>query len=72
MGLIISALAWRGAARVIRAQVLSMRERPYVMMARLNGMSGSIYTWALVVGCSSDWRYCVDLCDALLDFHWVG
>lgn len=40
MGLIISALAWRGAARVIRAQVLSMRERPYVMMARLNGMSG--------------------------------
>ena len=40
MGLIISLLAWRGPARVIRAQVLSMRERPYVMMARLNGMSG--------------------------------
>jgi peptide/nickel transport system permease protein len=39
MGLIISLLAWRGPARVIRAQVLSMRERPYVMMARLNGMS---------------------------------
>lgn len=39
MGLIISILAWRGPARVIRAQVLSMRERPYVMMARLNGMS---------------------------------
>lgn len=40
MGLIISTLAWRGPARVIRAQVLSMRERPYVMMARLNGMGG--------------------------------
>lgn len=40
MGIIISALAWRGPARVIRSQVLSMRERPYVMMARLNGMSG--------------------------------
>ena len=39
MGLIISLLAWRGPARVIRSQVLSMRERPYVMMARLNGMS---------------------------------
>ncbi|MEM7028605.1 MAG: ABC transporter permease [Chloroflexota bacterium] len=40
MGLIIASLAWRGPARVIRAQVLSMRERPYVMMARLNGMTG--------------------------------
>jgi len=40
MGLIISLFAWRGPARVIRSQVLSMRERPYVMMARLNGMSG--------------------------------
>ncbi|MEM7533609.1 MAG: ABC transporter permease [Chloroflexota bacterium] len=40
MGLIISVLAWRGPARVIRSQVLSMRERSYVMMARLNGMSG--------------------------------
>ncbi|MCC9076387.1 ABC transporter permease [Litorilinea aerophila] len=39
MGLIISLLAWRGPARVIRSQVLSMRERSYVMMARLNGMS---------------------------------
>jgi len=40
MGLIIASIAWRGPARVIRSQVLSMRERPYVMMARLNGMSG--------------------------------
>jgi peptide/nickel transport system permease protein len=41
MALIIALVAWRGPARVIRSQVLSMRERPYVMMARLNGM-GSI------------------------------
>lgn len=40
MGLIIATISWRGPARVIRSQVLSMRERPYVMMARLNGMSG--------------------------------
>jgi peptide/nickel transport system permease protein len=39
MALIISSLAWMGPTRVIRSQVLSMRERPYVMMARLNGMS---------------------------------
>jgi peptide/nickel transport system permease protein len=40
MALIISLLAWMGPTRVIRSQVLSMRERSYVMMARLNGMSG--------------------------------
>jgi peptide/nickel transport system permease protein len=40
MALIIALISWRGPARVIRAQVLSMRERPYVLMARLNGMSG--------------------------------
>lgn len=39
MALIIALTSWRGAARVIRGQVLSMRERSYVMMARLNGMS---------------------------------
>ncbi len=39
MALIIALISWRGAARVIRSQVLSMRERPYVMMARLNGTS---------------------------------
>ncbi len=40
MALIIALISWRGPARVIRAQVLSMKERPYVMMARLNGMTG--------------------------------
>jgi peptide/nickel transport system permease protein len=39
MALIISLLAWMGPARVIRSQVLTMRERSYVLMARLNGMS---------------------------------
>lgn len=40
MGLIIASISWRGPARVIRSQVLSMREQSYVMMARLNGMGG--------------------------------
>ena len=40
MALIIAMLAWLGPTRTIRSQVLTMRERPYVMMARLNGMKG--------------------------------
>jgi peptide/nickel transport system permease protein len=39
MALIIALISWRGAARVIRSQVLSMRQREYVRVARLNGMS---------------------------------
>jgi peptide/nickel transport system permease protein len=38
MGLIVSIVSWAGPARSIRAQVLSMRERPFVMMAKLSGM----------------------------------
>lgn len=38
MGLIVSVVSWAGPARSIRAQVLSMRERPFVMMAKLSGM----------------------------------
>jgi len=38
MGLIVSLVSWAGPARAIRAQVLSMRERPFVMMAKLSGM----------------------------------
>jgi peptide/nickel transport system permease protein len=37
MALVISMFAWPGPARVIRAQVLSMRERGYVQMAQLSG-----------------------------------
>lgn len=39
MGLIVAMVSWPGPARAIRAQVLSMRERPFVMMAKLSGMN---------------------------------
>jgi peptide/nickel transport system permease protein len=38
MGLIIALWAWMWPARTVRAQVLTMRERSYVQVARLNGM----------------------------------
>ena len=38
MGLVVSLVSWAGPARAIRAQVLSMRERPFVWMAKLAGM----------------------------------
>ncbi len=37
MGLLLALFAWPGATRVIRAQVLSLRERGYVQMARMSG-----------------------------------
>jgi peptide/nickel transport system permease protein len=40
MGMIASITAWAFPTRAIRSQVLSMRERPFVMMAKLSGMSG--------------------------------
>jgi len=40
MALIIALLSWMFPARTIRAQVLSLREQPYVHMARLAGLSG--------------------------------
>src|SRR5216683_3294704 len=40
MALIVALLAWRWPARTIRAQVLTMRERAWVQIARLSGMSG--------------------------------
>jgi peptide/nickel transport system permease protein len=39
MALVIALLAWRGPTRTIRAQVLTLRERAYVQVARLSGMS---------------------------------
>ena len=36
---VIALLAWMWPTRTIRAQVLSMRERPYVEIARLSGMN---------------------------------
>jgi len=40
MALIVASLAWLNPTRTIRAQVLSLRERAYVEVARLSGMSG--------------------------------
>src|SRR5262245_43581262 len=40
IALVVASLAWMFPTRTIRAQVLSLRERPYVEMAKLNGMSG--------------------------------
>jgi peptide/nickel transport system permease protein len=39
MALVIAVLAWLWPTRTIRAQVLTMRERPYVHVARLSGAS---------------------------------
>jgi peptide/nickel transport system permease protein len=38
MVLVVAALAWLFPARVIRAQVLTVRERAYINLARLSGM----------------------------------
>ena len=40
MALIVAGLAWMYPTRTVRAQTLSMRERAYVDIARLNGISG--------------------------------
>jgi peptide/nickel transport system permease protein len=40
MALVVASLAWLNPTRTIRAQVLSMRERGYVEVARLSGMNG--------------------------------
>jgi peptide/nickel transport system permease protein len=38
MGIIIAAWAWMWPARTVRSQVLTIRERAYVQVSRLNGM----------------------------------
>lgn len=40
MALVVACLAWTFPTRTIRSQVLSLRERAYVQMAKLSGMSG--------------------------------
>jgi peptide/nickel transport system permease protein len=40
MAIIVASLAWLYPTRTIRAQVLSLRERGFVEVARLSGMSG--------------------------------
>lgn len=39
MALIIGCFAWSWPARAVRAQALSLKERPFVRVARLNGMN---------------------------------
>lgn len=45
MALVVASLAWMWPTRTIRAQVLSLRERAYVQMAKLNGMSSLEIIW---------------------------
>ncbi len=40
MALVIASLSWLNPARIIRAQVLTIKERSYVQIARLSGMNG--------------------------------
>ena len=40
MAIVVASLAWLYPTRTIRAEVLSLRERGYVEVARLSGMSG--------------------------------
>jgi peptide/nickel transport system permease protein len=40
MAVIVAGLSWMIPTRAVRAQVLSLRERPWVDVARLNGLSG--------------------------------
>lgn len=40
MAMVVAVLAWLNPTRTIRSQVLTLRERGYVEIARLNGMSG--------------------------------
>lgn len=41
MALILAVFSWPFAARTIRAQVLGLKERPYVDMARISGMNST-------------------------------
>ena len=45
MALVVASLAWMWPTRTIRSQVLTMRERAYVQMAKLNGMSNAEIIW---------------------------
>jgi peptide/nickel transport system permease protein len=40
MALVVASLAWMWPTRTIRSQVLTLRERHFVMVARLSGMNG--------------------------------
>ena len=39
LALVLSIFAWAGSARIIRTQVLSLRERPYIELSRMTNLS---------------------------------
>ena len=45
MALVIASLAWRQPTRTVRSQVLTLRERAYVQVARRSGMR----TWEIII-----------------------
>jgi peptide/nickel transport system permease protein len=45
MALVVASLAWMWPTRTIRSQVLTLRERAYVHMAKLNGLSTMEIIW---------------------------
>jgi len=49
LGAIMALFAWPGPARMIRAQVLTLRERPYVDVARLSGSSATRIMWTEIL-----------------------
>jgi peptide/nickel transport system permease protein len=49
MGLLIGFFAWMGPARTIRAQVLSLRDRSYVDVAKFNGVKDIEIIWRELV-----------------------
>lgn len=49
MALVVASLAWLYPARTIRAQVLTLRERNYIQVARLSGMPGRMIILAEIL-----------------------
>src|SRR6266568_3607684 len=45
LAVIIGLFAWAWPARAVRAQVLTLKERPFVSVAQLSGMSGLEIVW---------------------------
>ncbi len=44
--IVIGATSWMGIARLVRAEILSIRERPYILAARARGFS----PWRIAIG----------------------
>ena len=45
MALVVASLSWMWPTRTIRSQVLTLRERTYIQMAKLNGMGTGEIIW---------------------------